>query len=545
MPEIVKGDPTRIRQILLNLLGNSVKFTAHGGVHVNVKAKDWDDSICQLLFTVHDSGRGFEQSAADDLFQPFTQDRKRFVDDFGGTGLGLSICKSLVESFGGEIACEAAPGHGATFWFTLPVQVIRPAAPVKKPDLNGHSVLFINTDIHKLPPTLMEYLATRGAMIHTAPDEDTALSMSRKAMSMGAPIDLAIYVTTRTQWPTSSLADAFRECNTVPIVFTPEATPELWRKALRSGASYLLPEVFDPALIDRNAHFAFGSLSTEERMQPRESAVTFDAALLAGKNVLVLEDRLVNQTIIQRQLKKFQMTCTLAGDGIVGLEKLAQGHYDLILCDCSMPEMNGFEFTRVLRQRESEKGDGTHIPVIAMTANAFREDREKCFAAGMDDFLSKPVTMQRLASVLTRWLSNGVEAESGSASAHLPQPKAGPAKNEAAVDLTLLASLIGSADEGVLADIMAEFLAAADDSWREVQVSAAKRDPAEITKAAHGAKGEARNVGAIVLGDLYEELERTARQRDLSGLEELMTAIPAELQRVRNFATQMASRRAG
>ncbi len=549
VPEIVKGDPTRIRQILLNLLGNSVKFTSQGGVHVNLKVKDWDDSICQLLFTVHDSGRGFDQSVADELFLPFTQDTKRAADDFGGTGLGLSICKSLVDSFGGEISCEAARGHGASFWFTLPVQVVRPAAPVVKPDITGHSVLFINTDIQNLPTTVMEYLVKRGAMILTAADEDTALSMSRKAMHMGAPIDLAIYVTKRTQWPTSSLADAFREVSTVPIVFAPEASPEVWRKALRSGASYLLPENFDPAFFDRNAHFAFGGLDKGDRAQPRENTVVFDAALLAGKNVLVLEDRLVNQTIIQRQLKKFQMTCTLAGDGIVGLEKLAQGTFDLILCDCSMPEMNGFEFTRILRQREAEKGDGTHMPVIAMTANAFREDREKCFAAGMDDFVSKPVTMHRLASVLTTWLSKGPQTEIVSESngaTHLPRAKPEPKRNDsAAVDLSLLENLIGTSDQNVLSEIMGEFLAAADESWREVQVSAEKRDPVEITKAAHGAKGEARNVGAVALGDLYEELEHNARQSDLSGLDALMTAIPRELQRVRSFASEIASRKAG
>ncbi len=548
VPEIVKGDPTRIRQILLNLLGNSVKFTSQGGVHINLRVKDWDDSICQLLFTVHDSGRGFDQATADELFQPFTQDRKRTSEDFGGTGLGLSICRSLVDTFGGEIDCESVRGEGASFWFTLPVQVVKASSRAGAPDLSGRAVLFVNADADRLPGKLTQYLVERGATILTAADEDTALSMSRKAMAQKQPIDLAIYVSHRNQWPNSSLADALRECNTVPMVRAAEATPELWRKALRSGASYLLPDTFDPAFFDRNIHQAFGGLAQVHYAMPRESAAV-DTSVLAGKHALVLEDRLVNQTIIQRQLKKFQMTCTLAGDGIVGLEKLAQGAYDLILCDCSMPEMNGFEFTRILRQREAEKGDGHRIPVIAMTANAFREDREKCFDAGMDDFVSKPVTMHRLASVLTTWITKAPGAAApeaippASRQAHIPRPVDERPAHGAAIDLGLLENLLGSSDREMIAEIMAEFVAAAADSWREVQASAEKRDPVELTKAAHGAKGEARNVGAVTLGDLYEELEKSAKQSAMGDIDTLMAAIPGELRRVQSFANEIAARK--
>ena len=547
VPETVKGDPARLRQILLNLLGNSVKCTVRGGVHVDIRATDSDDSTCQLMFTVHDSGRGFDQAIAAELFEPFTQDLKRAAGDGGGTGLGLSISKSLVESFGGEIGCEAVAGQGATFWFTLPVQVISAAPPVPPPDLTGHSVLLIGADIHKLRGAVMEYFAKRGARILTAVDEVTALSMSREAVRGSAPIDMAIYVTTRTEWPTTSLADAFRACNTMPIAFAPKATPQMWRKALSSGASFLLPEALDPALLDRNAHRAFSRLGKQDRRSTPDALPSVDASGLAGKSVLVLEDRLVNQTIINKQLKKLQMICTIAGDGIVGLEKLALGQFDVILCDCSMPNMNGFEFTRTLRQREAEHGGGARIPVIAMTANTFHEDREKCFAAGMDDFIGKPVTMHRLVTVLTEWLSNSGEASSEApAQAQLPPPEPSSRKSQsAAVDLGLLETVIGTTDRDIIAGIMNEFLAVANDSWRKAQMSVEKRDPLEITKAAHGAKGEARNVGAVVLGDLYEELERSAGGSDVSGLDALLMAIAMELERIRTFAGEFSARTAG
>jgi PAS domain S-box-containing protein len=543
VPEVVKGDPTRIRQILLNLLGNSVKFTAQGGVHLNLRVKDWDGSICQLLYTVHDSGHGFDQSTAGKLFQPFTQDTKRPTEDFGGTGLGLSICKSLVDTFGGEIACEGVRGEGATFWFTIPVQVIKPAAAPVVPNLTDRSVLFVNTDPTGLARHLTEYLTQRGANIITAEDEDAALAMCRKAMSDERHIDLAIYLVKRNQWPTSSLADALRECNTVPMVFGPDLSAATWRKALRSGASYLIPDNVDAAFFDRNIHQAFGGLPNQAtRDGAREGAGLLDTSLLTGRHVLVLEDRLVNQTIIQRQLRKLGMTCSIAGDGIIGLEKLAAGGYDLILCDCSMPNMNGYEFTRVVREQEAEGGQ-QRIPIIAMTANAFREDREKCFAAGMDDFVSKPVTLHRLASVLTNWIAKKENASRPAAAPSAPAREKA-ATNSEAIDLAILHELIGSTDHKIISDIIAEFLTAAQESWRDVQDCVTRGDPREISKAAHGAKGEARNVGAGRLGNLYEELERAASKRRLEGMDLILRGIPNELQRVQLFATDLAARAA-
>jgi len=544
VPEIVKGDPTRIRQILLNLLGNSVKFTAQGGVHINLRTAGWDDRLCQLLFTVHDSGRGFEQSRTHELFQPFAQDNKRIADDMGGTGLGLSICKSLVDTFGGEINCQAEPGKGASFWFTIPVQVIEPAPAYTAPDLSGRRALFINADDEALPRGLVDYLVARGASILTARDESAALAMCRKATSTGAPIELAIYMTTRTQWPTTTLADALRECNTVPMVYAGEASHSLWRKALRSGASHLIADDGDAAFFDRNIHLVFGGMSPGlERAVARENGHSVDTQFLTGKHALVLEDRLVNQTIIQRQLKKLDMTCTIAGDGVVGLEKLAAGSYDLILCDCSMPEMNGYDFTRIVRKRESERSDGSRIPIIAMTANAFREDREKCFDAGMDDFISKPVTMHRLASVLAVWLDKK-HARRTVANSNSPAGPPQGGENAAALDIEILQYLLGSTDRELISDIIGEFMTAAQESWREVQASMQSRDPMEVSKAAHGAKGEARNVGARMLGNLYEELEKAARQKDLDNVDVILTAIPGELERVQTFVNEYARRSA-
>lgn len=530
VPQIVKGDPGRIRQILLNLLGNAVKYTSVGGIHVSLKVHDWDGNICELVFAVHDSGCGFSEVVAETLFQPFAHDKQSYTGD-EGTGLGLSICKSLVDSFGGEIQFDSAPDEGASFWFTLPVIAVEPAPKIDKPDLSERTVLFTRT----APPSLLAYFTARNAKIVTAETAGRAVNLARVAISQGRHIDLVIYPSTGPEWPTPGVATTLRDHQAVPVVHVAEASPALWRKALRAGAAYLIPDGIEDAYLDRNLNQVFhGTLRPADRAIP--VGVEIDTSVLAGKHVLVLEDRLVNQTIIQRQLKKLGITCTLAGDGVVGLDRIATGAFDLILCDCSMPEMNGYEFTRVLRQRERERGDGARLPVVAMTANAFREDMEKCYAAGMDDFVSKPVTLQRLAFVLSQWLTPREVSTPEAMAANRIGGSGDP------LDLSILRELLGSDDRKVLIEVVLEFVLAARESWAEVQGHAAQKNQRALSKAAHGAKGEARNVGAVMLGELYEELEAVAKKDNFDATQAVMSAIPAELGRVQTFVERFVQR---
>ncbi|MBY0510568.1 MAG: response regulator, partial [Rhodospirillaceae bacterium] len=321
------------------------------------------------------------------------------------------------------------------------------------------------------------------------------------------------------------------------------------RKALRSGAAYVLPAGLAAASLDRNIHHIFGRPDGgSERASAGDTLASVDISTLANRHVLVLEDRLVNQTIIQRQLKKLHMTCTIAGNGIAGLDRLAAGHYDMVLCDCSMPEMNGYEFTRIVRQREQEKGGDAHLPIIAMTANAFREDMEKCFAAGMDDFISKPVTLLRLASVLSQWTpktSNAEETQMTSGhTLDAPSASAPVSRHAPAVELPVLQRLLGSTDHAILADIVKEFIPCAQESWLDVQRAMAGQDAEALHAAAHGAKGEARNMGATVLGDLYEAVEDAAKRGDLAAVEKMLGAIPTELQRVQDFVDEFITKAA-
>ncbi len=534
VPETITGDPTRIRQILLNLLGNAVKFTEIGGVHVRLAVADRDQSVRRLLFSVHDSGRGFEQATSVDLFQPFTQEIRRASDSAEGTGLGLSICKSLVETFGGQIGCDSVPGEGTTFWFTLPMQAVVPASGVARPALSGRSILLIARAMNSELDSIIGYFQTRGASVLMQQTPESACAACREARLTGGQIDLAIYALEGSDWPSPTLAAALREEGAGLIILGSAGTPQDWHAALRCGAAYLVAHFPDEATLDRNMHRV---LAGDHQLGAKGNRDLYgdpiDATGLVGKHLLVLEDRLVNQAVIQRQLKFLGITCAIAGNGRVGLQILEAGErYDAILCDCSMPEMNGYEFTRALRQREKDLGHGTRIPVIAMTANAFREDMEKCLAAGMDDFVSKPVTMNRLAAILTQWICDTTEPHKSSTP---PDRVTAPDDAPNPINLASLHALMATDDREIVSNILGEFKNAAWTSWHEVEAAVGHGDTIEVGKAVHGAKGEARSIGAAALSEFYENLELSFRTGHRGNVSTELRRIPTELARIDAF----------
>lgn len=532
VPEVIRGDPTRIRQILLNLLGNAVKFTSTGGVHVRLTVKECTASTCVLLFAVHDSGKGFEGAKADDLFLAFTQDDKHAPGDAEGTGLGLSICRSLVETFGGKIGCDSTPLEGATFWFTLPAEVVTPEQEAEQPNFANRTVLFVAPHPSRPPAALMAYFKARGADLLTVENLDQFLGTGQAAIGQ---IDLGIYVQDGPIWPTPSIAATLRENGAVPVVVGTAGAARDWRTTLRSGAAYLLTDVLDEPTMDRNIRRILGRPTNAFAGTRRDSGEERnDITALAGKHLLVLEDRLINQTMIQRQLKILGVTCTIAGDGIEGLEKIKSGgHYDAILCDCSMPKMNGYEFTRALRRWEQHLAGRTHTPVIAITANAFREDMETCFNAGMDDFMSKPVTLARMSAVLLQWLGDtspiGVDVNDRR------RCEAESTQGQQPVDIAALFELIGTNDREIVLDILTDFKSAAWISWQDIETKADDCDALGLEKAAHGARGEALGAGANTLSELYEALELSTKGGHVRHIAPVMRRIPAELARVAEF----------
>jgi len=406
VPLRVAGDADRLRQVLLNLIGNAVKFTAAGSVTVRavVDRVEGGDTL-GLRFSVTDTGPGIAQDAAEQLFEPFRQADQSTRRRFGGTGLGLSISRRLVELMGGTIGFDSSPGRGSTFWFTVPFTRVHEGEERDRADaLRGARVLLVDGEA-VARQVVDQYLLAWGASASSTGNAAHALELARVAAERQAPFDVVV-ADRRASGDAFGFAarlHALDGCETVPIVLltggeeavnTQEARAHgfvaVVRKPIRQN---VLHDTLVAALADPSAA---GVPAAPEAVLSRSA----DRVL-----VLVAEDNPVNRRLALQQLKKLGFRADAVTDGREAIDAVAHGKYDLVLMDCQMPEVDGFEATREIRRNEALRGG--HVPIIAMTANGLDGDRQACLAAGMDDYLAKPVQLAALRAVVERF-ANGV-----------------------------------------------------------------------------------------------------------------------------------------
>ncbi|POZ51451.1 response regulator [Methylovulum psychrotolerans] len=489
LPSFWQGDPGRIRQVLTNLIGNAVKFTEYG--EVSVTAQYLPDSLGQhrVRFEVRDTGIGIAEPAQAQLFQAFSQAESNTSRRFGGTGLGLSICKKMVELMGGDIGLQSASGQGTCFWFTLPLQPGQVPVTDKPPtDIVGKRVLIVDDNATNRM-ILKHYLTYWGIVANTADSGSAALAELHQALTDGTPYHLALLDMHMPQMDGLSLARL--------ITGTPALT-DLPRIMLTSGgllndaerrdlglAQCLLKPARQTQLFDAISHALCDdgqTLSPKAKQPPPKPSY-------AGKKVLVVEDNQVNQKVIIGMLAKFQVSPDLADNGKLAFDKLLQTTYDLILMDCQMPMMDGYQTTRELRLLEK----GRNFPrqtIVALTANADNNERTNCLAAGMDDYLAKPFTQEQLTAMLARWLGADAEEYPDTESAQaLPAPTT-PVWDRA-VALQNLAD-----DEELLLAMLAVFLDQAPGQLADVQKGAATADLPLLANTAHSLKGSLSYLGA-------------------------------------------------
>jgi PAS domain S-box-containing protein len=414
IPQALRGDPGRIGQIVLNLLSNAIKFTAAGRVILEASLVGSEAGFASVRFRVCDTGIGLSEENQKVLFRPFTQADGSTARKYGGTGLGLSICRSLVELMGGEIGVESQPGKGARFWFTTRLEIVSSpsvgtaAKPRPADEARRLKVLVVDDD-----PVAIEivttYLGYWGMKTSAAPDAGSALDELRRADSSGERFDVAILDRRMPTTDGMALAQTIRNDPAVQdtklimiTAFDRSYDHEELRKAGFRGfvtKPFKQSELYDAIM---NAMYSDGeALSRQPDVSGEARDVTTSAE--AQGRVLVAEDNPVNQMLVLTQLKKLGFTAQAVGNGIEAVAAYRSDAYDLILMDCQMPEMDGFEATR--RIRALEAGMGRRIPIIALTANAMPEDEKQCIEAGMDAFVSKPLKLAKLAEVLA--LRNG------------------------------------------------------------------------------------------------------------------------------------------
>jgi two-component system sensor histidine kinase/response regulator len=404
IPRLLRGDAARLRQILFNLTGNAIKFTAHGSVVVSALLDSIQENTATVRFSVTDSGIGISNEACGKIFEPFLQADGSMTRKYGGTGLGLSICKRLVEIMGGEIGVESMQGMGSKFWFTVRLERADSEGAVAAPDISNFKVLIVGRDSDQRN-LIEQYLTLWQMRFSVVSDIEDALHALQERFGKGSYYDIAIVDRDIWQSGTLQLRQAIKlDPQFQKTKFILITAPKMLQQDRSSGQDIFHAVLTEPVrqsnLFDAIA--ASLSLIQPRAKEPAKPKLVNDSTD-EGDRILLVEDNSANQYLAVRQLKKLGFTnVTTANNGREGFELSGVSSFKLILMDCQMPEMDGFEATKAIREREALSGG--HIPIIAMTANARSEDRERCIDAGMDDYLAKPVVLDILRSVLDRWI---------------------------------------------------------------------------------------------------------------------------------------------
>ncbi|MBC5805724.1 MAG: hypothetical protein DLM53_08270 [Candidatus Eremiobacter antarcticus] len=409
---LFRGDPGRLRQILINLVGNAIKFTPQGSVTLRVTSDTPHDSFANLRFEVSDTGIGLSAPQIQRLFQPFAQADGSTTRKYGGTGLGLSISKRLVDLMGGEIGVQAEEGSGSTFWCTLPLECLSLEADREvRTIFHGLRGLVVGEDDAAGRP-IHHYLSSWIVRCMSASTGEEAIRLLREAEQSKDPYHFAIVDLIMPDMDGLTLARAIQADpaigDTKLILTSPLQHNEDRENALNAGfAACLLKPPKQSQLLDclgtalkGRAEDATFADSPSARPSGNQNS---GSTSLKDKLILVAEDNAVNQLVALAQLKRLGIQPHMAANGIEALNLASKHAYALILMDCQMPDMDGLQATRAIR--ETELRLKRHVPIIAMTANAIDGDREKCLDAGMDDYLSKPVKAEKLREMLERWLA--------------------------------------------------------------------------------------------------------------------------------------------
>jgi signal transduction histidine kinase/CheY-like chemotaxis protein len=401
VPHVVIGDALRLGQILTNLLGNAVKFTPTGSVTVLVTCEHSEDDRVTVKFAIRDTGIGIDPDVRLTLFEPFRQADMSTTRRFGGTGLGLAISRQLVQLMKGQISVESEPGFGSTFFFTVPFIRSRTAA-TRSPltDLRGARILVVEDDQHA-QEIFQRTLETWGVHADVAADGDEALARLQVAAGRGEPYDAVMVDYGLGEGDGISVARTIREqpaLKELPLLMVTAHDDGARARIARAAGfvAYLVKPIPQSTLYNALSD----AVHTRSRVaDPVASSISAEPR---KERVLVVEDNQVNQRLAMRQLLRLGFTAESVGNGREAVDAQARESYDLIFMDVQMPVMDGYEASAEIRRHEIRSRK--HVPIVAMTANALNEDRDACLAAGMDDYVSKPVSLANLRIVLDRWL---------------------------------------------------------------------------------------------------------------------------------------------
>ena len=542
LPRHLLGDPLRLGQILTNLTGNAIKFTESGSVLISVSCLDDARDFVRLRFAVKDTGPGISHEAQGRIFDEFSQADGSTTRQHGGSGLGLAISKQLVEMMKGGIHVESEPGVGSTFWFTavLPKQLgMQHAAPSKTPagTLNGVRALIVESSL--VSRGIISSQASNWRMtIRVAESPDQALILLKQGVARGVPFDIVIMDLGFAGGNPLELASAIKAEPAIAklklVMLAPVGNHAMIRDAQVAGFDgCLVKPVRQSSLYD-----ALVTAMSGQGMMPEIRSLAGEsggerAVTKSSRPVLLVEDNLINQAVALGMLSNLLgYAVTVANNGKEAIELSAKTQFDLILMDCHMPEMDGYDATRAIRIREASSGAGKRVPIIALTANAMAQDRADCINAGMDDHLGKPFSRQQIQEAIERWLPSEVKVTPAQAARNetpLPLP------TEIVLDrrvLRQLSDLQSQEDPDLLARVLSLYLNESPKEMAALAQAVAVAAAVAIRRPAHSLKSSSANIGASAMSQLCADLEAAVRSGKIEGAPALYDKLKAEHDRV-------------
>ena len=530
IPMMAWGDPGRLRQILVNLAGNAIKFTENGEVVIKVKRVEVGDEVSLIRFEISDTGPGIAPEAVRRLFQPFTQADASTTRRFGGTGLGLAICKQLVELMGGEIGVVSEPGEGSTFWFTARLEPAKPRELTEPAVSLANFRALIVDDNQTNRRVLHQQLTSWGMECLLAESGPRALAILREQVGRGTPPQFAILDMQMPGMDGLALTRVIRDdpalTSTHVILFTSSGLRGQAREAREQGVSaYLVKPARQKQLRECLAALAGMPTGGAEPMVTRHELPS--AHTVRRGHLLLVEDNDVNQAVATQMLERLGYRVDVAASGLEALAAVERRRYAAVLMDCQMPGMDGFEATAELRRR----GHGSErLPIIAMTANAMEGDRERCLAAGMDGYLPKPVRRPALAAVLAQFISEESPPE-------IDDPPTGgdPELEGGAVNLERLRELVGE-DRSRWRKYLDLFLTSSGPTLETLYRGLSEEKAEVVAPAAHSLKGSAGTVGANGVAELAHQMEVIAEQGAWGLAESTRERLDAAMARVAGVA---------
>jgi len=529
MPRIVNGDPGRVRQVIINLANNAIKFTESGGVDIFADVKMESKENISVKFTVKDTGIGIPEHAQDQLFNSFTQVDASTTRKYGGTGLGLAISKRLVELMGGTISLENSDKYGSTFSFTVVLRPQQNDTIHDKPEIEFEEKNLILVSAHKNDP-LYDKLKSRHINVTQAESVDEAVNVLGKQAQSESPVEMII--TTLPMGDSEQLLTILKESGfdkrTKLVAYTPIGQRGDGAYYHQKGFSGYLTEPLNADELQDSIRAIFNLESSEQpaALITRHSDTRIDTQV----KILLAEDNMTNQKIALKMLNSLGYHAETADNGAIALEMVKSNAYDIVFLDWHMPEMNGLDAARAIRQFEADK---SHTILVAMTANAMKGDKEECMQAGMDDYISKPVEKDKLNKILTKWLSR-IDKEKAAISlydTHKVESKV-EALNNGEIDKSLCDKMTHNSTETNIFDyykfadrferdfemvneILAQFIPESESYILKIE-EAISAGNCELTKShAHTIKGSSSYIEVKQFTELAAKIEEAALEKDI------------------------------